>query len=298
MLFNGSSSFITDAAGLAEQHIQYLPFGELFVSQRNTSFDSRYKFTAKELDNETNYTYFGARYYDSDLSIWLSVDPLADKAPGWSPYRYGFQNPIRFIDPNGMFESKQDAKDHKKNKNLDGRVKLIGKDQWGIIDKKNHVVYFQVKNPDELETMFGADENGIMKTSAVFGNDKRQRFGGLVYGDQPDFSKSPFKNYRSRNQDESWDMKYQYDPLMMIAEYLVNKFFPGQWPFLARDEHNGVSGDPRKNRPELRPSEEDSLKFPALNGYNWDTIGEVYMNRKTFKYGPVHYYDKPKKTIK
>ena len=75
----GSSSFITDAAGMAEQHIQYLPFGELFVSQRNTSFDSRYKFTAKELDNETNYTYFGARYYDSDLSIWLSVDPLAQE---------------------------------------------------------------------------------------------------------------------------------------------------------------------------------------------------------------------------
>ncbi|HRC79633.1 MAG TPA: hypothetical protein PLK25_08005 [Bacteroidales bacterium] len=32
-------------------------------------FDTRYKFTAKELDNETSYTYFGARYYDSDLFI-------------------------------------------------------------------------------------------------------------------------------------------------------------------------------------------------------------------------------------
>ncbi len=91
----GSSSFITDAAGLAEQHIQYLPFGELFVSQRNSNFDSRYKFTAKELDNETNYTYFGARYGacpaecgNSDLSIWLSVDPLADQRPWLSPYNY------------------------------------------------------------------------------------------------------------------------------------------------------------------------------------------------------------------
>ncbi|HOB27459.1 MAG TPA: RHS repeat-associated core domain-containing protein, partial [Bacteroidales bacterium] len=36
-------------------------------------------FTAKELDNETSYTYFGARYYDADLSSWLSVDPLSDK---------------------------------------------------------------------------------------------------------------------------------------------------------------------------------------------------------------------------
>jgi RHS repeat-associated protein len=87
-------------------------FGELFVSQRNSSFDSRYKFTAKELDNETNYTYFGARYYDSDISIWLSacppklqrrwVDPLSDKYPSLSPYMYCAGNPLFFIDPNGM----------------------------------------------------------------------------------------------------------------------------------------------------------------------------------------------------
>ena len=65
----GSASFVTDREGAVCQHIQYLPFGELFVSQRNSEFDSRYKFTAKELDNETSYTYFGARYYDSELFI-------------------------------------------------------------------------------------------------------------------------------------------------------------------------------------------------------------------------------------
>ncbi len=54
------------------KRVVHLPFGEIFVSQRNDWFDSRYKFTTKEHDNETNYTYFGARYYDSDLSSWLS----------------------------------------------------------------------------------------------------------------------------------------------------------------------------------------------------------------------------------
>jgi hypothetical protein len=44
----GSSSVITNTTGNAEQHIQYLPYGELFVSQRNSTYDSRYKFTAKE----------------------------------------------------------------------------------------------------------------------------------------------------------------------------------------------------------------------------------------------------------
>ncbi len=57
----GSASFVTNAEGAVVQHLQYLPYGELFVSQLNTDeFDSRYKFTAKELDNETSYMYFEA----------------------------------------------------------------------------------------------------------------------------------------------------------------------------------------------------------------------------------------------
>ena len=56
----GSASFVTNRGGNVIQHLQYLPYGELFVSQRNSEFDSRYKFTAKELDNETSYTYFWA----------------------------------------------------------------------------------------------------------------------------------------------------------------------------------------------------------------------------------------------
>jgi RHS repeat-associated protein len=97
----GSASFVTDATGYVDQHIQYLPFGELFISQRNSTFDSRYKFTAKELDNETQYTYFGARYLDSEISIWLSVDPLADEMPSWSPYFYCAGNPVILNDPDG-----------------------------------------------------------------------------------------------------------------------------------------------------------------------------------------------------
>ena len=64
-------------------------------------FDTRYKFTAKELDNETNYTYFGARYYDSELSGWLSVDPMSDKYLSTSAYMYCLGNPVKLIDPNG-----------------------------------------------------------------------------------------------------------------------------------------------------------------------------------------------------
>lgn len=61
-----------------------------------------YTFTGKEKDAESGYHYFGARYYDSEALIgWLSVDPMADKYPGLSPYNYCAWNPVELVDPDG-----------------------------------------------------------------------------------------------------------------------------------------------------------------------------------------------------
>ena len=60
-----------------------------------------YTFSAKEKDPETGLSYFGSRYYSSDLSIWLSVDPMAAKYPSLSPYTYCANNPVKLVDPNG-----------------------------------------------------------------------------------------------------------------------------------------------------------------------------------------------------
>ena len=58
--------------------------------------------TGKERDEETGYGYFGARYMDHELmTMWLSVDPMADKYPSLSPYNYCAWNPIKLIDPDG-----------------------------------------------------------------------------------------------------------------------------------------------------------------------------------------------------
>ncbi|MCP1997578.1 RHS repeat-associated core domain-containing protein, partial [Flavobacterium sp. HSC-61S13] len=67
----------------------------------NNIFENVYKFNAKELDESTGYYYYGARYYDPGTSVFLSVDPLAEKFPGMSPYVYVANNPIRYIDPDG-----------------------------------------------------------------------------------------------------------------------------------------------------------------------------------------------------
>ncbi len=97
----GSASWVSDKAGKGIQHLYYLPWGEELDNQRATDYASRYTFSGKERDEETGYSYFGARYYNSALSIWLSVDPMSDKYPGLSPYTYCANNPVRLVDPDG-----------------------------------------------------------------------------------------------------------------------------------------------------------------------------------------------------
>ena len=79
-----------------------------FWSYQNTDNQYRYSHkttpnsTGKELDAETGYSYFGARYLDHTLTTaWLSVDPMADKYPSISPYAYCAWNPLKFMDPDG-----------------------------------------------------------------------------------------------------------------------------------------------------------------------------------------------------
>ena len=70
-------------------------------------------FSAKERDAETGLSYFGARYYSSDLSIWLSVDPMSDKYPSLSPYVYCANNPVKLVDPNGEETLETDYRNYK-----------------------------------------------------------------------------------------------------------------------------------------------------------------------------------------
>ena len=66
-----------------------------------SSLAENYAFSSKERDAETGLSYFGSRYYSSDLSIWLSVDPMSGKYPSLSPYVYCANNPVKLVDPNG-----------------------------------------------------------------------------------------------------------------------------------------------------------------------------------------------------
>ncbi len=159
----GSASWITDSAGTAVQHLQYLPFGERFVDQRTSGYCERFTFTGKERDKETGFGYFGARYLDYELmAMWLSVDPLADKYPGISPYAYCAWNPLKQIDPDGRemgdFYSK-DGTYLNTDGNNDGKVYIVKDQAWGTKIKNDRL---SGKNAtldlDKVERFM--DENG------------------------------------------------------------------------------------------------------------------------------------------
>ena len=97
----GSTSYVTDADGNIAQHVEYIPYGEVFVEERNNQFSTNYLFNAKELDNETGLYYYGARYLDPTGAMWLNVDPMWEKYAGMSPYNYCAGNPVKMVDPDG-----------------------------------------------------------------------------------------------------------------------------------------------------------------------------------------------------
>ena len=178
----GSSSWITDQYGYPIQYLHYLPFGETWVDQRASSWNSRYTFSGKEKDEETGYSYFGARYYNSDLSIWLSVDPLADKYPSLSPYNYCLNNPIRLVDPDGRDVKPigEEALKMIKNTLPKRDQRYVQLNNEGLIDRdkmnshksksENYNSLKKMVNSDQLVTVSLAEEfsymdnNGNMKT--------------------------------------------------------------------------------------------------------------------------------------
>ena len=98
----GSTSYVTDADGNIAQHVEYIPYGEVFVEERNSQFSTNFLFNAKELDNETGLYYYGARYLDPTGAMWLSVDPMWENFAGMSPYNYCMGNPVKMVDLMGM----------------------------------------------------------------------------------------------------------------------------------------------------------------------------------------------------
>jgi len=105
--------FINSGANMAGW-ASYYPFGERLDGQ-DTTLARTYRFTGKERDT-TGMDYFGARWYDSKVGRFITLDPLLFTAPGsaslsnpqrLNPYNYVLNNPLAYVDRNGFWPYKE-----------------------------------------------------------------------------------------------------------------------------------------------------------------------------------------------
>ena len=97
----GNNRVVINQSGTVEETNHYYPFGGVFASAGSIQ---PYKYNGKEFDNKKglNWYDYGARHYDAALGRFTTNDPLAEKYYSMSPYTYCADNPVKFIDPNGM----------------------------------------------------------------------------------------------------------------------------------------------------------------------------------------------------
>ena len=104
---------MTNIEGEVFQHVEYFPFGETWVEEHSNRQRTPYLFTGKELDEDTQLYYFGARYYDPRTSVWQSPDPILValmqgrhggglfNPSNLNVYSYSHQKPVIMTDPDG-----------------------------------------------------------------------------------------------------------------------------------------------------------------------------------------------------
>ena len=232
----GSSSWITDASGNVNQHLQYMPFGEQFIDQRATSHDIRFKFTGKERDAETGYSYFGARYYASDLSVWLSVDMLDFKYQSMSPYIYTAGNPVMFIDADGNDWFKGKNGEIKYFKDVTGDFSDVEtKQEWkhiGVmgmgLNEKNGKIIFYKSDGTQRETSRSLEGVDIHPTYASNTNN-------------PSKSTNNKNGYIWNERDlKMWEyLKNGDDP---ISRYVQSQISQGYYPILSEQNFYDIYG--------------------------------------------------------
>ena len=99
----GSTRVVVGSSGSIQEAYDYYPFGLPMPGRSITGWsETPERFTGYYKDQESYLYYAQARMYNPAIGRFLSVDPLASEMPGWNPYHYTFNNPVRFIDPDGL----------------------------------------------------------------------------------------------------------------------------------------------------------------------------------------------------
>ena len=115
----GNVRAVTREDGAVVQQTDYYPFGSVIADRGFGRAVQPHKTAGKELDmmHGLGWADFGARRYDPVLPQWTQPDPLSELAYNLTPYRYCFNNPMRYTDRNGLYEKEEEAWEASKNYN-------------------------------------------------------------------------------------------------------------------------------------------------------------------------------------
>ena len=102
----GSVRVVTDQNAQVVSRHDFLPFGEEWPAPQPTTKEKKL-FTGHERDAETGLDYFGARYYRPQVGRFTTIDPVGGRLADpqtLNRYAYARNNPLRYVDPTGMYE--------------------------------------------------------------------------------------------------------------------------------------------------------------------------------------------------
>ena len=168
------------------QSTDYYPFGLKYSTQYDNSSGNKYLYNGKELQDGLSLDWYdyGARFYDPQIGRWTTQDPLSEINRKWSPYRYAYDNPLRFIDPDGMLEevdiTGDKAKEATNQLQKSTSLKLSRNESTGKLSAKGKAKTAADKKLMEAIT----DTKVVVKVNATSSNytDKGNWFVGGAYG--------------------------------------------------------------------------------------------------------------------
>ena len=154
------------------QENHYYPFGmsmEGTWSNTPSVTDSKYLYNGKELNDDFGLGLmdYGARMYDAAIGRWTAIDPMADMYHSLTPYNYTMNNPMRFIDPNGMYSASAS----------DSRSGSVATED-GIMGSSSTVTSSGKGN--------GSKQSGLTANTTEKENRTKVSIGGVVYSDNAD----------------------------------------------------------------------------------------------------------------
>ncbi|REC73078.1 hypothetical protein DRF60_19830, partial [Chryseobacterium elymi] len=198
-LGNARVSFGRTSAGVLEivDSNDYYPFGMNHLKSGNAFFGAgsykNYKYNGKELQETGMYDY-GARFYMPDVARWGVIDPLAETSRRWSTYTYAYNNPIRFIDPDGMqnqdihllgnladkaLEQLNANSSLAMTKDSNGKLSTanLSKSDYNKLSATDKVLYDGIKNTN-IDSRIIADNNNVTPSGGLIPGGS---FGGADY---------------------------------------------------------------------------------------------------------------------